>query len=552
MKNEKHEDVSETVSEKTTSKKPSSSSRSKKTRTVSNKDSAKATIEDFVSSTGSNIYAITGLPEEFIATLFAWVSRSPKSFKEHLESAIRDFKIPKPATKGFEGLNAKAKAFHEKWTVGYGHSSVGEHAVIHMALEHVSRLASAELELASQFLSITEYSQRYQRPKRGDWVNPFTDEAELLFEDYMNEMYTFFEQLQEVLYDEAKSRYMKVGDGYGLSKQNTEEAQKKINKDLKALEKKAFEDARYVLPLAMHTQLGVTANARAWREVIANMANSKHQEIVDCATALRNEASKVTPVLLRHVDPSQYQHNMKIRKAGLYSNFSVKTQKEGSSAKVVHTLSESTMLKQLLALTLMEEKNISYEEAMHFATNQKDEQFQQMSKVLLHEMDVYDNPPSAFKALRVNAILYISEANWHQLLRHNRGADFTYGKPSMEFGYRVPPAIRISEKANKIFEEAMEYAEGQFEVFQDETGLAEYAVTNAHIRPVYMSVSLYEMYHLINLRTSNEAQWDIRESFTDLFKELHETHPFLISMAPRRNPEIIPPVQNDTSKGGDK
>ena len=34
----------------------------------------------------------------------------------------------------------KSADFHEKWVVGYGHSSVAEHAVLHIALENVSRL----------------------------------------------------------------------------------------------------------------------------------------------------------------------------------------------------------------------------------------------------------------------------------------------------------------------------------------------------------------------------------------------------------------------------
>ncbi|MNH33894.1 Thymidylate synthase ThyX [compost metagenome] len=49
-----------------------------------------------------------------------------------------------------------------------------------------------------------------------------------------------------------------------------------------------------------------------------------------------------------------------------------------------------------------------------------------------------------------------------------------------------------------------------------------------------MDFSLWEAYHLINLRTSEEAQWDIRETFEELFKQLYTVHPLLISQAKRR------------------
>ncbi len=47
-----------------------------------------------------------------------------------------------------------------------------EHAIAHIGIEKISRLASAELELANTFNSFTEYSQRYQRPQRGQIYTP--------------------------------------------------------------------------------------------------------------------------------------------------------------------------------------------------------------------------------------------------------------------------------------------------------------------------------------------------------------------------------------------
>jgi len=86
------------------------------------------------------------LSPETIAVAFAKTSRSPESFRE-IAAQLTD---------------EKSAEFHEKWVVGYGHSSVAEHAVLHLAVENVSRLAIECLE-SNRLASYTEKSTRYQR-----------------------------------------------------------------------------------------------------------------------------------------------------------------------------------------------------------------------------------------------------------------------------------------------------------------------------------------------------------------------------------------------------
>ena len=85
------------------------------------------------------------LPPETIAVTFAKTSRSPESFRE-IAAELTD---------------VKSAEFNEKWVVGYGHSSVAEHAVLHIALENISRLAVETLE-SNRLASYTEKSTRYQ------------------------------------------------------------------------------------------------------------------------------------------------------------------------------------------------------------------------------------------------------------------------------------------------------------------------------------------------------------------------------------------------------
>jgi len=70
------------------------------------------------------------LTEEQIAVAFAMTSRVPDPFDVIAQ----------------RGSEEKAADFHERWVLGYGHASVAEHAVVHLAIENISRLACDGLE----------------------------------------------------------------------------------------------------------------------------------------------------------------------------------------------------------------------------------------------------------------------------------------------------------------------------------------------------------------------------------------------------------------------
>ena len=95
------------------------------------------------------------LSPETIAVAFAKTSRAPESFRE-IASELSD---------------EKSAQFHEKWVVGYGHASVAEHAVLHLAFENVSRVAIETIE-SSRLASYTEKSTRYQKWGPDDFTVP--------------------------------------------------------------------------------------------------------------------------------------------------------------------------------------------------------------------------------------------------------------------------------------------------------------------------------------------------------------------------------------------
>jgi len=496
-------------------------------------------ISPYVSNVDGNIYAITGLPEEFIATLFAWVSRSPKSFKEHLRQALADEDLSiVGAAKEFPKLGEKAKKFHEKWTVGYGHSSVAENAVAHVGIEKISRLASSELELSNTFLSITEYSQRYQKPKRGEWYNPIVHlkgkKGTVLadkVEEFFNKAFDNFELLIEGVYTHLKKQFTSSDEYKKLEMKGDT---KTINNKLASLEKLAFEDARYVLPLAMYTQLGMTANGRAWRDSLAKLGVSDYPEVREMAEQIRTEISKVLPVLLRHAEPSDYQRYAAKKAKSLFrSAFPI--EEKQPKVRIINIDSEEEALNKIYALWRLKYGNESYRQAYQAAIKTQKEEKENIARELLHNMKHFDTPPDEFHQVKYTVEFLISEANWHQLLRHNRKTYFTWNRPTPYFGITIPPRIREAGLSHLV-EEIAVLSQEVYEAILDSDypELADYVVINAYHRRVVANFDLWEAYHLINLRTSSEAQWDIRQTFEQLYQQLLQLHPVLISQAQRR------------------
>src|ERR1700748_3505176 len=119
-------------------------------------DASRARIAPYVSSLTDDVFVLSGLPEEVIAVLFAYYSRSRDDLRTNLARLLADQELAvegegagglaPPARPVLALATEKARAFHEKWVVGYGHASVAEHAVVHLALENVRVVASKVVE----------------------------------------------------------------------------------------------------------------------------------------------------------------------------------------------------------------------------------------------------------------------------------------------------------------------------------------------------------------------------------------------------------------------
>lgn len=144
----------------------------------------------------------------------------------------------------------KVKAFLERLS-NYGHMSPVEHISFTFGIEGVSRSLTHQL-VRHRLASYSQKSQRYVTEGQFDYIVPpaIADipEAKALYLKTMEADQRAYDELVGRLTAHHKAALMDQG---------------KSEKDAQAAaQKKAFEDARYVLPNACETKIIVTMNAR--------------------------------------------------------------------------------------------------------------------------------------------------------------------------------------------------------------------------------------------------------------------------------------------------
>src|SRR5574341_1333981 len=262
-----------------------------------------AILRPYVTNMDRSIFALKHLPEEVVAVLFAYYSRSRESLRRNLLKLIQEKdldleeRLQWAATDRDELALArqKAKEFHEKWVVGYGHASVAEHAVAHLAIEDVSIVASKIIE-DTRLASYTEKSTRY-----------------VVFDrDKFYRVPCLMTSLHARLYSETCAflleTYTRLAEPVvaAIRGETTREEQQTERGYETACKAKSCDILRYVLPAATLTNIGMTINGRALEHLITKLLSHPLEEARVIGTMLKAEAEKIIPTLIKYADRNPY------------------------------------------------------------------------------------------------------------------------------------------------------------------------------------------------------------------------------------------------------
>lgn len=197
----------------------------------------------------------------------------------------------------YDGLTDEKTTSFIEMLSEIGHESPIEHVSFTFGIEGVSRAFLAQIT-RHRIASFSVQSQRYVKEDKFSFVTPpeieNDEEAKEIFLNSMDNAIEAYNKLSDIL---SKKHY----DDFISAGQAPEKAK------LMA-EKKAIEDARFVLPNACDTQMIVTMNARSLLNFFKHRCCNRAQwEIKAVADEMLKLVCEIAPTLFISAGPSCYK-----------------------------------------------------------------------------------------------------------------------------------------------------------------------------------------------------------------------------------------------------
>ncbi|MFZ0743439.1 MAG: FAD-dependent thymidylate synthase [Terracidiphilus sp.] len=211
----------------------------------------------------TDVFAVHGADPEVLAYAMAKYSRSAISMRESLTEISAQ----------------RAEQFLNTFYFQYGHRSIADLAHIAFAVERLSLLAAIVL-VDEQRWDGQERSTRYQNFLKSGWYFPDfgADSASAhLYAETVENLFTAYQRTTAAVLEALRRRVTKP------------EAMKPEAYE-RTLKARAFDVARYLLPLATNTSLGQIVNARTLETQVSRLLSHPMAEVRDLGQKLREAA----------------------------------------------------------------------------------------------------------------------------------------------------------------------------------------------------------------------------------------------------------------------
>ncbi|MFN3476547.1 MAG: FAD-dependent thymidylate synthase [Candidatus Methylomirabilales bacterium] len=501
-----------------------------------------AILSPYVTNVDKPIFALKNLPEEVVAVLFAYYSRSKETLRRNLLKLLQEKDVdleertptlslpPGGEGKGEEELKeakAKARQFHEKWVVGYGHASVAEHAVVHLAIEDVSIITTKIIE-DMRLAAYTEKSTRYvifEEDKfycppvllRSPYASLYRETAHFLLKTYVS----LFPQVIE----HVKAEYPRKPD----------QSERAYDSACRA---KACDILRYIIPAGTLTNLGMTINGRALEHLLTKLFSHPLEEAREIAQLMKEEALKIIPTLIKYADYNAYmaETDQAMRQVAgeiFPSPTSPLSKGEGAgggrpaeSRPVILVRYPEDAEEQLVAAILYGYTNRPMTQVLETARKLNQEERERIIDEYLRRRGPHDQPLRALEHLYYTFDILVDYGAFRDIHRH-RMATQTRQDLTIDHGYETPEEL-VRYGLKETFDRSMERAaEAYAQIAKDFPLEAQYIVPLAYRIRVLFTWNLRELHHFIQLRSGRQGHISYRRIAQQVFKELERVHPLL-------------------------
>lgn len=434
------------------------------------------------------------LSPETIAVAFAKTSRAPESFRE-IAVELND---------------EKSARFHEKWVLGYGHSSVAEHAVLHLAIENVSRLAMEAIE-SNRLASYTEKSTRYQKWEPDNFFIPSELDGHPLRDEYIAVCRQLFEA-----YAASLEPVRGVIERTAPRREN--ESEEAWDRRIRS---QYVDVCRFLLPAASLANVGMTANGRVLENAIRKWSSSPLAEVREIGAAVKATAKAEIPTLLKYAEPLPYLIETNAELDRLAQSAEPAPAGEDWCCLADYDREGE---RRILAAALYRFGKMSYNQALNLAGSSQDTA--SLAAALLDRLGRYDVPLRELEHTTYTFDLVMDQGAYAEFKRH-RMMTQTPQRLSCALGYAVPARL-VEAGFEGGYRRAMDAAgELWMKLAAWNPDVAQYLVPNGYNRRVLATFNLREAFAFCQLRASANAHFSIRRVAQRVAQEIMRVHPLL-------------------------
>ncbi|MGC9159707.1 MAG: FAD-dependent thymidylate synthase [Terracidiphilus sp.] len=497
--------------------------------------------ESFISPAACNrteVFAVHGADPEVLAYAMAKYSRSSLSLRESLAEISAQ----------------RAEQFLNTFYFQYGHRSIADLAHVAMAVERLSLLAAIEL-VDEQRWDGQERSTRYQNFLQSGWFLPDFGQGEgrdsasaQLYSETVTGLFAVYQRVTAAVLDV-------------LSRQVERPATMKPEACERTLRARAFDVARYLLPLATNTSLGQIVSARTLETQIARLLSHPAAEVRDLGIKLREAATgpawnanataggtscpevHAAPTLVKYAQPSDYllrsRAELSQAAAELLAGLPI------AGVPSVDLVEPGESLEVELAATLLySAAHHPYRQIRDLLAGFTESRVAEIIELGLRHRGRYDEALRVFQAgaaLRFDLLMDIG--GFRDLHRHRRTTQILQSFTTLH-GYETPAGDIPDSSAPE--EAGILAAAGVLDLFQSAVGHAhqaseriaaghapEAAQSALYLLPLATRIrSLFKMdfaeaQYIIELRSAPAGHFSYRRIAWEMFLALKRQHPSL-------------------------
>ena len=454
---------------------------------------------------------------------------------------ITNIENDKDSKELMETLGPKAQGLFAVWADKYGHDSLKDMAHgLGFACENVSNIFSVILE-DHRLGDYQEKSTRYLEFSEGSVLLP-KEFAGTIWESKINEntrivMQTYRTVLEDIV------NYLK--------------ANRKKPNEIKdsawdaAIKAEAFDNARYILPTRIKTNIGQISNARTLAEQLSEMLVSSIAEVRERAQEIKTEAEKVFPTLLVNVYKNKHMAEAKetMRNIGLVLEDKLKSHRYNeNSVKLIDCTND--LDNKIIASMLYEAVSPKYtwqdcyDLTSSMAIEEKVTIVETFFANRVHEHDRVDvltgktetrmynhMPMHALDGGKLKFEIVMDYGAFRDVHRHRRASQRRQ-LLTIDLGFEIPRMVKeIGGEMEAKYIEAMTHSANLYNELRNSgefpPEVLQYIPNFAFRISETIEMDAWDLFYVLPLRTTPQGHFAYRKLFQQMFLEVRDVMPLI-------------------------